>query len=123
MKRQTNPGEALGEKGPFHWLHLSDFHFKARQRWDRRATLAALLRHVEEGKDRGLAPDFVFVSAALQEGQKAEGEEMFNQRCSLASARVGVESFVAGITTAEAPFMELLAYVHRRTLNAWLLQV
>jgi len=29
----------------FRWLHLSDFHFEALERWDRRATLQALIRH------------------------------------------------------------------------------
>jgi hypothetical protein len=47
---------------PIRWLHLSDFHFQALERWDRRKTLQALLRHVEKLRDEGPRPDFVFVT-------------------------------------------------------------
>lgn len=44
------------------WLHLSDFHFQALERWERRKTLQSLLRHVEKLAEEGLRPDFVFVT-------------------------------------------------------------
>ena len=41
--------------GRLRWLHLSDLHFKETERWDRRATLQALLRKMEELKGQGLS--------------------------------------------------------------------
>jgi predicted MPP superfamily phosphohydrolase len=61
---------------PIRWLHLSDFHFEARRRWDRRATLTALLDHAEKLRERGLAPDFVFVTGDIaQSGQRKEYDQ------------------------------------------------
>ncbi len=58
------------------WLHLSDFHFEGLERWDRRATLMALLRHAEELRADGLAPDFVFVTGDIaQSGKRNEYEQ------------------------------------------------
>ena len=41
--------------GRLRWLHLSDLHFKETERWDRRATLQALLRKMEELKRQELS--------------------------------------------------------------------
>ncbi len=43
----------------FRWLHLSDLHFREDERWDRRATLRALIAKAGELKEKGLAPDLV----------------------------------------------------------------
>ncbi|MCP4664102.1 MAG: hypothetical protein GY856_52630, partial [bacterium] len=51
-----------GESGALRWLHLSDFHFEVGERWDRRATLRSLLRHLGELKQQDLAPDLVCVT-------------------------------------------------------------
>ncbi len=50
---------------PIRWLHLSDFHFQALERWERRPTLKALLRHAAGLKVRALAPEFVFVTGDI----------------------------------------------------------
>ncbi len=63
---------------PVRWLHLSDLHFEALERWDRRATLTSLLSHVDKLREQGFAPDLVFVtgdvafSGQLQEYEQAE---------------------------------------------------
>lgn len=62
--------------GRLRWLHLSDLHFKETERWDRRATLQALLRKMEELKEQGLAPDFVFVTGDIaHSGKRKEYEQ------------------------------------------------
>ncbi len=61
---------------PIRWLHLSDFHFAALERWDRRKTLKALLRHAERLRADGLAPDFVFVTGDVAgSGKRKEYEQ------------------------------------------------
>ncbi len=47
------------------WLHLSDTHFREDELWDRRATLRALIAKVRELKEKGLAPDMVFVTGDI----------------------------------------------------------
>jgi predicted MPP superfamily phosphohydrolase len=47
------------------WLHLSDTHFREDELWDRRATLKALITKVGELKEKGLAPDLVFVTGDI----------------------------------------------------------
>ncbi|HXH37052.1 MAG TPA: metallophosphoesterase, partial [Thermoanaerobaculia bacterium] len=49
----------------FRWLHLSDLHFREDERWDRRATLQALIAKAGELKAKGLAPDLVFVTGDI----------------------------------------------------------
>ena len=67
---------AAGGRHPISWLHLSDFHFKALERWERRKTLQALLRHVENLRDNGLRPDFVFVTGDVAfSGQRKEYDQ------------------------------------------------
>jgi len=62
--------------GRLRWLHLSDLHFKETERWDRRATLQALLRKMEELKKQGLAPDLVFVTGDIaNSGKRQEYEQ------------------------------------------------
>jgi predicted MPP superfamily phosphohydrolase len=56
--------------GRLRWLHLSDLHFKETERWDRRATLQALLRKMEELKGQGLVPDLVFVTGDIANSGK-----------------------------------------------------
>jgi len=62
--------------GRLRWLHLSDLHFKETERWDRRATLQALLRKMEELKGQGLGPDLVFVTGDIaKSGKRQEYEQ------------------------------------------------
>ena len=61
---------------PIRWLHLSDFHFQALERWDRRAILKALLIHATELKNRELMPDFVFITGDVAwSGKRQEYEQ------------------------------------------------
>jgi predicted MPP superfamily phosphohydrolase len=62
--------------GRLRWLHLSDLHFKETERWDRRATLQALLRKMEELKRQELAPDLVVVTGDIaNSGKRKEYEQ------------------------------------------------
>ena len=60
---------------PLRWLHLSDFHFKAKETWDRRATLTALLKHAKQLRDNDFAPDLVFVTGDIAHSGKHEEYE------------------------------------------------
>ncbi|MCP4655217.1 MAG: NACHT domain-containing protein [bacterium] len=64
-----------GAERPIRWLHLSDFHFRGFERWDRHATLRALLRHAAGLREQDLAPDFVFVTGDLAWSGKREEYE------------------------------------------------
>ncbi|NJL27530.1 MAG: hypothetical protein HC897_06345 [Thermoanaerobaculia bacterium] len=62
--------------GTMRWLHLSDFHFERAERWDRRATLLALVKQAEQLKAEGLAPDWVFIIGDVAwSGQKLEYQQ------------------------------------------------
>ena len=67
----------IPERGRLCWLHLSDLHFEATERWDRRLPLQALLRDLGDGlKDQGLAPRMVIVSGDIaQSGKQTEYEQ------------------------------------------------
>lgn len=63
---------------PLRWLHLSDFHFRAGESWDRRSTLQALLRKVGELREEGRGPDLVFLTGDIaHSGKKAEYDQAF----------------------------------------------
>jgi len=62
------------------WLHLSDLHFKEKDKWDEDIVLKALLRDVEKQVDKeGLQPDFIAVTgdiaskASVEEYEHAKG--------------------------------------------------
>lgn len=63
--------------GVVRWLHLSDLHFTATQRWDRRNVSQSLLRYLAgEVADQGLTPDLVLVTGDIaQSGQPAEYDQ------------------------------------------------
>ena len=72
----AEPNGSPQASAPLRWLHLSDFHFDALERWSSRATLTALLQHVDKLRERGLAPDLVFVTGDVaQSGQHKEYEQ------------------------------------------------
>ncbi len=61
---------------PVRWLHLSDFHFRYGERWERRATLQALLRHAAGLRERNLAPDLVLITGDVAaSGQRREYQQ------------------------------------------------
>lgn len=59
------------------WLHLSDLHFTADQKWERRTTLTSLIDHVRDTLvPDGLRPDLVLVTGDIaQSGKKAEYDQ------------------------------------------------
>ncbi len=76
---------------PVRWLHLSDCHFAADQRWHRRKTLTALLTQAEKLRAEGLAPDFVFLTGDVADtGKQAEYQqaELF---CHALGEKLGLE--------------------------------
>jgi predicted MPP superfamily phosphohydrolase len=77
LKRSQQMSKNTGT-GPLRWLHLSDLHFKADEKWDRRTTLAALIRKVKELKEEGHGPDLVFLTGDIAfSGKKAEYDQAF----------------------------------------------
>src|SRR4051794_3636082 len=57
------------------WLHVSDFHFRADDPYDRDVVLRALVRSVREHRERGRKPDLVFATGDVAfSGKKAEYE-------------------------------------------------
>ena len=58
------------------WLHLSDFHFRAKESWDSRLPLQALLTKIEALCNEGLAPHFVCLTGDIaSRGLDAEYDE------------------------------------------------
>ncbi|MCP4547034.1 MAG: hypothetical protein GY835_11265, partial [bacterium] len=58
-------GEKTDTRSPgthLRWLHLSDFHIETDPPWKGRPSLRALIRHLGELREQGLAPDLVFVT-------------------------------------------------------------
>src|SRR5688500_7100319 len=52
------------------WLHISDFHFKAGDPYDRDQVLGALVRSVKEFRESGRRPDLVFATGDIAYGGK-----------------------------------------------------
>ncbi|MBI5445363.1 MAG: metallophosphoesterase, partial [Deltaproteobacteria bacterium] len=78
------PGSPFGFPMRLRWLHLSDLHFDATSRWERRAVLTSLLRFLKEDVvDRGLAPHLVFVTGDVankgQEPEYGQAEEFLGR--------------------------------------------
>lgn len=70
---EPKPLATYGTPPPIRWWHLSDFHFKADERWDRRGTLQALLRLAEEETAGGNGPHLVFLTGDIAySGKTAE---------------------------------------------------
>ncbi len=75
-----------------HWLHVSDFHFKGGDPYDRDVVLRALVRSVREFRERrGRQPDLIFATGDVAySGQESEYEpatKFFDALC----AAAGVE--------------------------------
>ena len=47
------------------WLHISDFHIRGGDPYDREVVLKALVRAVAEYRDRGWQPDLVFATGDI----------------------------------------------------------
>lgn len=73
---EPKPLATYGTPSPIRWWHLSDFHFKAEERWDRRNTLQALLRLAEEEVAAGHGPHLVFLTGDIAfSGKPAEYQQ------------------------------------------------
>lgn len=55
------------------WLHVSDFHFRAGDPYDRDVVLRALIRSVQRFRERGRAPDLIFATGDIGHSGK-DGE-------------------------------------------------
>ena len=61
---------------PIRFLHLSDLHFRDDQRWERRKSLEALIRHAKQEQDAGRPPNFIFCTGDVaQSGQPGEFDQ------------------------------------------------
>lgn len=64
------------ERKSLTWLHISDFHFKAKQSFDRDLVLAELLKSIERFQAEGRRPDLIFCTGDIgNTGAAAEYEQ------------------------------------------------
>jgi len=70
------------------WLHVSDFHFKSSDPYDRDVVLRALVRSVAEFREHGRQPDLIFATGDVaHSGQASEYQaaaEFFDALCAAA---------------------------------------
>src|SRR5690349_10333309 len=52
------------------WLHVSDFHFRAGDPYDRDVVLRALVCSVRDYRERGRKPDLIFATGDVAHGGK-----------------------------------------------------
>jgi 3',5'-cyclic AMP phosphodiesterase CpdA len=58
---------------PVSWLHVSDFHFKGGDPYDRDLVLGALVRSVKKFREQGRWPDLIFATGDVaQSGKESE---------------------------------------------------
>lgn len=80
------------------WLHLSDFHFDAKEGWDRRRTTRALLEYLGERKKNGWSPDLVFATGDFADkGRKEELDQailFFNRLAEVLQIDLAQQLFV-----------------------------
>jgi predicted phosphodiesterase len=56
---------------PFTWLHISDFHIRGGDPYDRDVVLKALVRSVKEYRKKGRKPDMIFATGDIAYGGKS----------------------------------------------------
>jgi predicted phosphodiesterase len=54
------------------WLHISDFHFRAGDPYDRDVVLRALVKSVKDFRDQGRKPDLIFATGDVAYSGKSE---------------------------------------------------
>ena len=59
----------------FSWLHVSDFHFRGGDPYDRNVVLDSLVRAVAENKAQGREPDLIFATGDIAHSGKASEYE------------------------------------------------
>ena len=58
------------------WLHISDFHIRGGDPYDRDVVLRALVRSVQEFRERGRAPDLIFATGDVAHSGKPHEYEL-----------------------------------------------
>src|SRR3954470_4832014 len=76
---------------PLTWLHVSDFHFRAGDPYDRDVVLRALVRSVREFRERGRRPDLIFATGDVAHGGKRNEYEAATVFFDTLLAAAGVE--------------------------------
>jgi 3',5'-cyclic AMP phosphodiesterase CpdA len=75
------------------WLHISDFHIKSGDPYDRDVVLDALVRSVEDFRKRGRRPDLIFATGDIAHSGKAAEYDaatpFFDAICEAAESRSG----------------------------------
>lgn len=73
------------------WLHVSDFHFKSGDPYDRDVVLGALVRSVKEFRERGRQPDLIFATGDVahsgQESEYQAATPFFDALCASAGVK------------------------------------
>ena len=57
---------------PIRWLHLSDFHLRASQKWSQDVVLRAMCQHIQQQRQAGAEADFIVVTGDIAFSGKAE---------------------------------------------------
>src|SRR4051794_14867048 len=80
----TTPAESTNLR----WLHVSDFHFKSGDPYDRDVVLRALVRSVAEFRANGRQPDLIFATGDVahggQESEYQAATQFFDALCAAA---------------------------------------
>jgi predicted MPP superfamily phosphohydrolase len=58
------------------WLHVSDFHIRSGDPYDRDVVLRALIESVKQNRKNGLAPDLIFATGDIANSGKAPEYEI-----------------------------------------------
>jgi predicted phosphodiesterase len=69
MGRTPRPA---GSKPKARWLHISDFHFRGGDPYDRDVVLHALVKAIRRFRDEGLKPDLVFATGDVAHAGRVE---------------------------------------------------
>lgn len=81
-------GIAASLGGKISWLHVSDFHFKSGDPYDRDVVLRALVRSVAEFRKSGRQPDLIFATGDVahsgQESEYQTAAKFFDALCAAA---------------------------------------
>jgi hypothetical protein len=61
------------------WLHVSDFHIRGGDSYDRDVVLRALVKSVQDFRERGRTPDLVFATGDIAQAGKAHEYDLATQ--------------------------------------------
>lgn len=84
----------------FTWLHISDFHFKAGDPYDRDVVLRALLKAVKRYRDEGRVPNVIFATGDIADSGEPTQYDIattfFDELLSVAGLKKAVLFLVPG---------------------------